>query len=299
MPTHLSGASGNRAADLATAHATITARTHYAIVRGELPTLTQDAMGEFRQVSETWHEVCGVGPSVGPLVPHRLWRRQPGPVRPIATTEPRSELTTNPANGTSGDAQRAAHLAEAMTAVDGAAQGQGPDVDGPSRGGSQEPVFELTTDGESEEETLGEDTLTNSDGESEPSTDGESEEEERSGESHSFSVAESIARDWPGLAWDTEGYGPALGELAGDWPTETEDVRMASSADGGSEGERLDRWTAWTERLRNRGRVGYEEASGSDDRSASGRDLESERVERVRLTRPGRLAVVVRVRRPH
>jgi hypothetical protein len=76
MQPHLLSQGGNRASDLATAHGTNTARHRYAIVASDLPTLTNDAIGEFRDVSHAWHEICGIGRFGEPLLPIRLLRSQ-------------------------------------------------------------------------------------------------------------------------------------------------------------------------------------------------------------------------------
>ena len=53
-------------------HSTYVARGQYAITDGELPMFTTDAIHEFRQIDEAWHNVCGVGLRIPPPPIHNM-----------------------------------------------------------------------------------------------------------------------------------------------------------------------------------------------------------------------------------
>ena len=66
IPPHKRPMQGDRLMDMASSHSTHVARGHYAITDGDLPMLTTDAIHEFQQIDEAWHNICGVGPSIPP-----------------------------------------------------------------------------------------------------------------------------------------------------------------------------------------------------------------------------------------
>jgi hypothetical protein len=69
---HLGGG-GDNVADLAADHGTRLSRGNYAVVGGDLPFLTSDAVWEYRVACREWHNICGVG-LLPPPEPIRLTR---------------------------------------------------------------------------------------------------------------------------------------------------------------------------------------------------------------------------------
>ena len=72
IPPYKQPMQGDRLMDMASSHSTHVARGHYAITGGDLPMLTTDAIHEFRQIDEAWHNICGVGPSIPPPPLHNM-----------------------------------------------------------------------------------------------------------------------------------------------------------------------------------------------------------------------------------
>ncbi len=75
IPPHLHvGGGGNNTNDLVLAHSTPQSRSRYGLVCNDIPTLTNDAVCEYRDVCHAWWDVVGVGFATAPPEPLRMIR---------------------------------------------------------------------------------------------------------------------------------------------------------------------------------------------------------------------------------